>query len=34
MPGAIVAKQLGFDSVRMVLLGVLVAYLNPPRFNT
>ena len=33
MPGAIVAKQLAFDSVRIVLLGVLVAYLNPPRFD-
>lgn len=31
MPAAIVAKQLAFDSVRMVLLGVLVAHLNPPR---
>ena len=29
MPAAIVHKQLVFDSVRMVLLGVLVAYLNP-----
>jgi len=31
MPAAIVAKQLAFDTVRMVLLGVLVAHLNPPR---
>jgi len=28
MPAAIVHKQLVFDTVRMVLLGVLVAYLN------
>jgi hypothetical protein len=34
MPAAIVAKQLAFDSVRMVLLGVLVAHLNPPRTGT
>lgn len=31
MPAAIVHKQLLFDSVRMILLGVLVAYLNPRR---
>jgi hypothetical protein len=31
MPAAVVHKQLLFDSVRMVLLGVLVAYLNPRR---
>lgn len=34
MPAAIVAKQLAFDGVRMVLLGVLVAHLNPPRAGT
>ena len=31
MPAAVVHKQLLFDSLRMVLLGVLVAYLNPRR---
>jgi len=31
MPATIVHKQLAFDTVRMVVLGVLVAYLNPPR---
>jgi hypothetical protein len=34
IPAAIVAKQVAFDSVRMVLLGVLVAHLNPPRPGT
>jgi hypothetical protein len=34
IPAAIVAKQVAFDSVRMVLLGVLVAHLNPPRAGT
>ncbi|GAB3377582.1 hypothetical protein [Lysobacter fragariae] len=29
MPAALVHKQLIFDSLRMVVLGVLVAYLNP-----
>jgi hypothetical protein len=29
LPAELVHKQLVFDSVRMVLLGVLVAYLNP-----
>ena len=29
LPAGLVHKQLVFDSVRMVLLGVLVAYLNP-----
>jgi hypothetical protein len=31
MPAAIVHKQLLFDSLRMVVLGILVAYLNPRR---
>jgi hypothetical protein len=31
MPAGIVHKQLIFDSLRMVALGVLVAYLNPRR---
>lgn len=31
LPAALVHKQLVFDSVRMVLLGLLVAYLNPHR---
>jgi hypothetical protein len=31
MPAAIVHKQLVFDSMRMLLLGVLVACLNPRR---
>ena len=31
LPGALVHKQLIFDTVRMVLLGLLVAYLNPRR---
>ncbi|QNP41134.1 hypothetical protein [Lysobacter solisilvae (ex Woo and Kim 2020)] len=31
MPAALVHKQLVFDSLRMVALGVLVAWLNPRR---
>ncbi|HEV8692692.1 MAG TPA: hypothetical protein VGQ93_00675 [Lysobacter sp.] len=34
MPAALVHKQLIFDTVRMVLLGVLVAYLNPRPANS
>lgn len=29
LPGTLVHKQLIFDSLRMIVLGVLVAYLNP-----
>ena len=29
LPAALVHKQLIFDTVRMVALGILVAYLNP-----
>ncbi|MCI0414723.1 hypothetical protein L0222_18250 [bacterium] len=30
MPGMVVAKQIGFDVIGVILLGILAALLNPP----